>query len=92
MVPTWILQKLERLTSQARPHWRNKKEVGAQIQSSGNTCVYDYEVSAEATPVLGVQTQPTWSFLLWQSAEALYDPGRQTLDILQAIGLANKVW
>ncbi len=30
----WLrtLQKFERVTPQTRPHWRNKKEAGVQIQ------------------------------------------------------------
>ncbi len=32
--PTRTLQNIERVTSQAWPHWQNKKEAGVQIQSS----------------------------------------------------------
>ncbi len=44
------LQNFERMICQAKPHWRNKKEAGVQIQSSGKHYVYDYEVSTGATP------------------------------------------
>ncbi len=39
------------MTSQARPHWQNKKEAGVQILSSRTNLVYGYEVFTEATPV-----------------------------------------
>ncbi len=38
-------------TSQAWPHWWNKKEAGVRIQSSWKHFITDYEVSTEATPV-----------------------------------------
>ncbi len=42
------------MTSQAWPHWRNKKEAGIQIQSPRKHSAYECEVSTEATPALGV--------------------------------------
>ncbi len=44
---TRFLQKLESVTSQARPHWRNKKEAGVQIHSPRK----HHGISTEATPV-----------------------------------------
>ncbi len=50
---------------------RNTSETGAQPYRKQIVCTD--EVSAEATPVLWKQKKPTWSFLIWQSAETLYD-------------------
>ncbi len=49
---------VERLTSEAWPHWWNKKEAGVQIQFSRKRIVCGFNVSTEAAPVEGAQTQP----------------------------------
>ncbi len=50
---------------------RNKGETGVQSYRKQIACAD--EVSAEATPVLWAQKQPTLSFLICQSAGTLYD-------------------
>ncbi len=69
------------MTSQDWPHWRDENDDGFQIESSRKHFVYDYLVFTEETSA---------SFLIWQSAEALYEPRRHPLDLLQTIGVGNK--
>ncbi len=80
-----ITQNFERAISQ---DCMNKKQVGVQIQSFREHLICDYEVSAEATPVQGVQNRSAAVVVLRMMVDGnLYQPRRQPLDQLQAIGV-----
>ncbi len=53
--PIRALQNFEWIETEARPYWRNKKEAGVQILSSGKHFIYRHGVSTEVTPLYGVQ-------------------------------------
>ncbi len=73
-------QNFERVTSQARSHWRNKIEAGVQVQSSREHLNYGHEVSAETTPVKGLLTDPLLLLFIRWLEKALYEPLRQPVD------------